>query len=298
MTRRPADRLLLWYPSGWRDRYGDELRSLMEDMEPLSPRSRFDIVIGGLRERVHQVRRSRPPAERARTGLLLVLIAWALVLVAGPSLANLADGFTRALPPHTGSASVAAYAVVVAFGVVGGLAVLGGLAAAGPSLVRLLRAGGWAAIRRPVRRALVATVVGAAAFTGLVVVTHTSGPVQASTWSLATFCVVAALWVAVVACWTAAAGAAWRRMDLSPQLLRAESVFALVAAGSIVVMAVAAAVWWAVMAQEAPWFLQLSPVHPGGSVVNSQALATEVLLVLGAVVGVGGAGRAWRQARL
>jgi hypothetical protein len=298
MRRRRVDRLLLWYPPAWRARYGDELKSLMEDMEPLSLRSRLGVIVGGGRERVRQARRPRPPAERARTGLLLVLAAWALVMVAGPSFANLADGFTRALPPHAGSVPVGAYVAVVAFAIVGALAMLSGAAIAVPSLLRLLRTGGWGPIGRVVRRALVATPVGAVAFAVLVVVTHASGPVQDSTWSLLVFCVVAALWVVVVGFWTTVAGSVLRRMDLPPHVLRAESVLALAAAGSLVLLAVAAAVWWGTVAQEAPWFLQVSPVHPGGSVLNPQALATEIVLVLGAAVGTAGAARAWQQARL
>jgi hypothetical protein len=298
MRRHGVGRLLAWYPPAWRDRYGDELTALIEDLGPLSLRSRLGVMVSGARERVHEARRPRPPAERARAGVMWVLIAWAMVMVAGPSFANLADGFTRALPPHAGPASVSAYAFVAAFAVLGALAVLGGMAVAGPSFVRFLRAGGWESIRRPVRRALVATAFGAGAFAALVVMAHTLGPVQSSTWSLAAFCVVSASWVAVVGFWTTAAGTAWRRMDLSPRVLRIESALAVAAAGSMVLLTAAAAVWWGAVAEAAPWFLQVSPVHPGGSVLNPQALATEVLLTLGAVVALGGAGRAWRQGRL
>lgn len=298
MSAHRPERLLAWYPLAWRDRYGDELTALIEDLGPLSLRSRLGVIVSGAQQRAHEARRHRPPPERARTGLFLVLVAWAMVMVAGPSFANLADGFTRALPPHSGPMPVVAYAAVVAFAVIAALAVLAGLAVAGPSFVRLLRTDEGRSIRRPVRGAVVATGLGAVAFAVLVVLAHILGPVQRSTWSLAAFCVVAALWVAVVSLWTTTAGAAWRRMDLSPRVLRVESALAVIAAGSMVFLTAAAAVWWGVVAEAAPWFLQVSPVHPGGSVLNPQALATEVLLVLGAVVGLSGAGRAWRQAHL
>ena len=38
MSGRPEDRLLAWYRRAWRERYGDELVALMEDMGPLSRR--------------------------------------------------------------------------------------------------------------------------------------------------------------------------------------------------------------------------------------------------------------------
>lgn len=293
-----SDRLLAWYPPAWRDRYADELTALIEDVGPLSLRARLGVMAGGARERVHEVRRSRPPTERARSAVFLVLVGWAVVMVAGPSFGNLADGFTRALPPHAGPLPVAAYAAVVAFAVVGAFAVLAGMAVAAPSFVRLLRAEEGRSVRRHVRRAVVATGLGAAALATLVVVAHTFGPVQRSTWTLGAFSVVAASWVVVVALWTTAAGAAWRRMDLAPRVLRVESGLAVIAAGSMVLLTAGVAVWWGAVAQAAPWFLQVSPVHPGGSVLNPQALATEVLLALGAVLGMGGAGRAWRQVRL
>jgi hypothetical protein len=297
MSNHRVDRLLAWYPSAWRRRYGEELTALIEDTGPLSLRLRLGLVLGGARERIHEARRPRPPAERARTGVLVVLVAWAMVMVAGPSFANLADGFTRALPPHAGPLPSVAYAAVVVFAALGALAVLAGMAVAGPSVLRQLRAGGWRAIRQSVLRALAATAVGALAFVVLVLVTHALGPVQESSWSLAVFCVVAALWVAVVALWTMAAGRAWRRLELSPRVLRVETALAMTAAVSVVLLTAASALWWGAVARTAPWFLQTSPVHPGGSVLNPQALATELLLALSAVVGMGGAGRAWRQAR-
>lgn len=297
MRRHRVGRLLTWYPPAWRERYGDELVALIEDLGPLSLRYRLGVVISGVRERVHEARRS-PPAERARTGVLSVLVAWAMAMVAGPSFANLADGFTRALPPHAGPEPVLAYASVVTFAVLGALAVLGGVVVAVPSFARLLRTGGWASIRRPIRRALVASAFGTVAIAVLVAMAHTLGPVQRSAWSLAAFGVASASWVVVVVLWTAAAGAAWRRVDLSPRVLRIESALAVAAAGSMVLLTAAAAVWWGAVAEAAPSFLQVSPVHPGGSVLNPQALVTEVLLALGAVVALSGAASSWRQTRV
>jgi hypothetical protein len=298
MSPRRVDRLLAWYPSAWRRRYGEELAALIENVGPLSLRLRLGVMFGGVRERVHEARRPRPPAERARAAVLLVLVAWAMVMVAGPSFANLADGFSRALPPNAGPVPAVAYVAVVVFAALGALAVLAAMAVAGPSLVRLLRHGGWPDIRKTVFPTLAVTAVGVVALVVLVLVTHALGPVQESSWSLAVFCVVAALWLAVVVLWTMAAGRTWRRLELSPRVLRVESALAVTAAASMVLLTAASAVWWAAVARTAPWFLQVSPVRPGGSVLNPQALATEVLFALSAVVALGGAGRAWRQARL
>lgn len=290
--RRRVERLLRWYPPAWRQRYGDELSALIEDMGGLSPRFRRGVVVGGLRERLHEACRPRPPAERARTGVLLVLVSWAVVMVAGPSFANLADGFTRTLPRQSGSISVIAYAAVVTFAVCGALALLAGVVVASPSFLRLLRTGGSAPLRRSIRRALFVTAVGGLAFVALVVITHALGPVQRSVWSLAAFCVVSALWVVVIASWTVVGGSVWRRMDVSPRLLRVESALALTSAASTVLLTAASAIWWGAVATAAPRFLQSSA---GSSGLNPQALATELLLVLGTWLALWGSVRARRQ---
>lgn len=292
--RRRVERLLRWYPPAWRRRYGDELTALIEDMGELSPRFRRGLVAGGLRERLHEARRPRPPAERVRTGVLLVLASWAVVMVAGPSFANLADGFTRALPRQTGSVPVVAYAAVVTFAATGALTLLAGVAVASPSFLRLIRAGGGASLRPLIRRALLVTAVGGLAFVALVATTHTLGPVQRSAWSLAAFCVGSALWVVVIALWTMVGGTAWRRMDVSARLLRVESALALTSAASTVLLTAASAIWWAAIAAAAPRFLESTPGHPVSSYLNPQALATELVLALGTLLALWGAIRARR----
>lgn len=52
-----AGLLLLAYPAAWRERYGNELLTLLED-EPLTARAALDVVAAGLRQRGHVARRA------------------------------------------------------------------------------------------------------------------------------------------------------------------------------------------------------------------------------------------------
>ena len=72
-------RLLRVYPAAWRERYGDELASLIEadsDGGKVSLRVKLDVIGAGFVQRLHSsglVGDEVPPEGRIRAGVLLVL---------------------------------------------------------------------------------------------------------------------------------------------------------------------------------------------------------------------------------
>ena len=82
MTAGRFERLLKWYPSRWRARYGEELVALMEDTYgegslPLS--SQLSIMRTGATEHLREMGLGGgedTPGERVRSGSQLVLCGW------------------------------------------------------------------------------------------------------------------------------------------------------------------------------------------------------------------------------
>jgi hypothetical protein len=85
---------------------------------------------------------------------------------------------------------------------------------------------------------------------------------------------------------------------LPRQLLAAEAALGVVVAAAMVVILAATAVWWAVLAERAPLFLNSDPSTPA----NGRLIATAVVMVgavasaTGGVVRVERAWRVWRHA--
>ena len=155
-------KLLLAYPAAWRERYGDELASLIEADSGggrVPWRVKLDVIRAGLAERV---RSSGPPEARIRAGVLLVLESWAAFVVAGLAFAKTTE--------HV--AANAAYTGVHVAAGVGMLAVVLGIALVARPLFAFLRAGGWQTIHRPVVRAIGATGLTVVAFVPVVVWAH------------------------------------------------------------------------------------------------------------------------------
>ena len=151
-------KLLLAYPAAWRERYGDELASLIEADSGggrVPWRVKLDVIRAGLAERV---RSSGPPEARIRAGVLLVLESWAAFVVAGLAFAKTTE--------HV--AANAAYTGVHVAAGVGMLAVVLGIALVARPLFAFLRAGGWQTIHRPVVRAIGATGLTVVAFVPVV----------------------------------------------------------------------------------------------------------------------------------
>lgn len=220
--------LLRTYPRAWRDRYGDELVALLE-AEPLTWRTRLNVVVAGLGERLHA---SGPPQLR-------MLWAWALFVVGGMSFQKTSEHW-QVVVPNGRALPAAAFDAVQAAAAIGSAAVLLGVALALPAFVRDLRSGGWDALRRPLLFASAATVV---ACGSLLALSQSHDAVSASVFVVSAFCSLFG--------WTHAATAAARR--LTPH--RAHTYLATVVGATMLVMTVAAAAWFGAVTAHAPSFV-------------------------------------------
>lgn len=235
--------LLRAYPPAWRERYGDELVSLIEaDSEggKVSWRVKLDVIGAGLAQRLRNSGLAGdevPPEGRVRAGVLLVLSSWAAFVVAGIAFAKSVE--------HV--ASGAAYTGVQVAAGAGTLAVVFGIALVARPLSAFLRAGGWQTIHRPVLRALGATGLTVVAFVPLIIWAHRlTYPQRNGSDRLygGAFLVVATLAVASIGLWTRAAVVTARRLELTRALLAAEALLAGVTTLAMASMTVAATVWW------------------------------------------------------
>jgi hypothetical protein len=237
-----GDRLLRWYPRAWRERYGDELVALIDDLYPdgrLGVGCRVSIMWEGLRERAHGaglVGGTAAVRDRRRMGALVVLWAWTAFVVAGCALAKNSEQV----------ASSDARDVVVVLAVVAGVAVAVGALAVSGAALSLLRRGGARHVSVHARRAMWATAISVLA-TCCVVTWAGSLPRssrESAPWPYAlAYCGWAAVVAATLACWTGVAFAVGRRVRLSDRLLSVEATIASVVAVAMVSTTVAAIIW-------------------------------------------------------
>jgi len=295
--------MLRWYPSAWRERYGEELVVLLEDQDqPPSLRVKLSLVRGGLRERLHEsglAGTQRPPDERARTGALLVLCAWTAFVLAGASFSKASEHFAQALPVSSRAAPRGAFDTVAALGLIGGTLVALGAIAAIPAFVQFVRAGGWSLIRRHVFRAIILSAVTACGVVPLSVWAHHLNELQRNGGDglySASFIAWALLVAGTLAQWTAAGVVAARRIDFTRRILRLEARLSVAVTGTMVVATAATALWWAAMAKGAPWFLHGTAMGTSPSPFSFQLSLTMALMlvaVLVAAYGVVRVARSW-----
>ena len=231
--RSEHDRLLRWYPTSWRDRYGEELRALMDDEwgeGTASPRSRRAIVRAGLRERAHAtglVGRGSDPVTRLRSGSLLVLCAWTLFVIGGAGFQKTSEHFARAVPLASRASSQDAFSVVVLCAVISLAAVSIGVVATLPTVLAFLRSGRWRDVRRPVLRSAFASAVVLVTVIPLSLWAHTlnefqrNGGDSAYSWAITAWALIV---IVAAASWTATAIAIARRLSLPARVLRLEGV--------------------------------------------------------------------------
>jgi hypothetical protein len=264
MTAGRFDRLLRWYPVDWRARYGDELVTLMEDTygPDANPpvRARLGVVRAGMAEHVHELAGGHEPApgDRSRAGALLVLCGWAFFVVAGAAYAKLAEHWDVATPRVARWLPAGSYDTVQWGAGIGALAVAAGVAAVLPSLVRLLRSGGWVQIRRPVLRAVITSSVTAAVTVGLVLWAHRSGTGDgngASPLGHAIGIAWAVSVLATIAVITMSARAVVRRLALPSAVLRMLGYLAIILTLAMAAILVGMLVWWAALAGDSSRFL-------------------------------------------
>jgi hypothetical protein len=288
-SRERAQRLLRWYPPAWRRRYGEEFVALIEDTSgdsAPSVRIRLDVVRSGVVTRLREVGLTgdgTPPSEWVRAGLLTVLCAWSIFVVAGIGLQKTAEHWQDSVPAGTARtwATIAFATVQVLAGIASVLVVLGALALV-PSMIRYMGDGGWPEIRRPFRRAAVACAVTAVAFAGLVGWAHHLSPPQRNGADLAyglSALLVAMLVAASIAAITAAGVAAVRRLPLPTTMLRIEGYLAGAVTAAMAAMAIAAGVWWIATARSASWFFGGTASRPASAIDPRMVMVVGSMLV-------------------
>lgn len=244
--------LLRAYPRRWRDRYGEELLALL-GAGPPTPRVRVNVLLAGLEERL----RDSGPA-------LCVLWAWSLFAVGGMAFQKSSEHWQVVVPGGDRGLPTAALDTAQVVAAVGSAAVLAGVALALPAFLRDLRSGGWPALRRPILIAAAATAVAAAALVS----------VEVGHDLIAVSVFVASAVVSLFA-WTHAAALAARRLEP----LRAHSYLALIVSATMLVMAVAVAVWLGSVMPQAPSFISAAQL----AVVATFMLAGMTLAAAGGI---------------
>ena len=299
MNRRVIAGLLLLFPPGWRARYGEELSQLVADTVAAgqSPwRVGGDLARAAAAERARSLGLVGDPVSRtvrATGGCLAVLWAWVAFVVAGAVVQKASEYWQGAVPAGDRAVPTVAFSVLVAGAVVASVAVLAGIALAVPRIGVMLAAGGWSAIRAPVRRAAGLTLAAAAWTVGLATWAHTLGPAQrngADHLYGAAFAAVGLVGVATLLAWTAVAARIARRIGLSKRLLVAEAGFAITTTVAMAAMSAASVLWWQTVAGAAPGFFA------GGRVGGPMAAAV-TLMFAATLVGAAGSTRAIRQLR-
>jgi hypothetical protein len=301
MTAAGYEHLLRWYPSEWRERYGDEMEALLEDTYATAGevplRHRTSLALAGLGERARSagmVGLSQPPDVRLRGGSLLVLCGWAFYVVAGAVFAKTANHWSSGTPSSGHWLATGGFNVVGAAAGVGSLLVLLAALVVLPAFVRFVRSGGWRDVCRPVLFALSSFAASAALFIILVAWADNLSAHQRNAglpiygWF---FVLVSLVFCAALGCGTAAAVAVARRVQLTGRTLRTLGVMAIALVGVMALTLVSLVAWWESQAVHAPGFLAQvigNGVPFQSSVAPPTLLAAGILMVIGLALGLAG----------
>jgi hypothetical protein len=305
---RSYRRLLRWYPSAWRARYGDELVALMEDSDEslrgIPVRDRLDVIRAGLAERARAIRMfgsSPSPSERVRDGSVLVLCGWALFLIAGGGFAKFTDRWEAGTPVATRTLAGAGFDAAAAAGIAGCALVLMAAVLVGPSFLRLIRQGGWERVRRPMVLAVVVLTLALTLVAAMAEWAHHLGATERNgglpVYS-ASFVVIGLLVVAAVGVATVAAVAVGRRTALAESTVRVLGILALALTVVMALLLGSMATWWGAEASGAP-HVMLDGIGNGVPYVSSALpptlLGAGLLMLLGLALGVAGSLRVIRS---
>jgi len=299
MSRREGvNHWLLCYPRAWRERYGQEMQELIlatNGTGPLPWRARADLLRAGIRERLLSLGfggAGVPPARRARAGVLLVLCAWALMLVGGSITQRFSENWREVTPAIDQALPRDAYYSLIVAAVLAGLCVLAGIALVLPRFFALLGDRGFSDLRRPIGRALEATALAALATLAVYVWSRQLSPAQRNGHDLA-YGIGFLIWgVAGVACltaWTAVAVKAGGRIELGERLLRVLSALAVGAAIFMTASTISAALWWGSLARSAPWALSDTSIGSPAAPLTVPLLTAGLLMALASCIAIGGA---------
>jgi len=269
-----------------------------------SPTPRFWLAIVGaaLSQRLRSagvIGDDLPPAEQSRSGSLLVLCAWSCFVFAGLIFAKFSEHWQDFTPHSARPAPAAAFTLVQASAAISAvLVVCGGLLAA-PAFMQFVRERGWSEIRRPLMRAASSAAVLAVSTVALTLWAHHLGSHRRSSelWPYGLiFLGWGLLGAFTLASATAAAVATARRLELSASVARTESALAVSVAVGMVLMTVATAVWWGLIASRASWVLSGGPIGSPASPWSGTMTMTAALMLGSCALAWTGVVRARRAA--
>lgn len=287
MRGRAREGLLRWYPMAWRARYGEELIALVEDQvgdARVPMRLRVSLAVAGVRERAYQagIVGEATPEVRRRSGSLMVLVAWAAMTVAGAVVAKTSEHFAAAMTPASRAGAQRAYDVVAGAGVAGMVLVLIGALVVLPSLARAVSHGAWRHLRRAVVVAGVAWGVTAATTFSASAWGHHLRVAARNGADPRYTALAVILGLLVVVSITASCVAVVKvvtTIELSPRVLRAESVLAAGVAVSALAVTSGTFAWWREMSVHASWFLQGAPRGVAASAWSTHLVVAAVIMV-------------------
>jgi hypothetical protein len=285
--------MIRWYPPQWRSRYGGELTALLEDIHPAGEvplRTRLGLVKAGLEERARAARRvgwSGDHGERVRAGSVLVLCGWALFLVAEALFGKFTDNWAAGTPGADRALPSDGYDAVLVAAIVYCVLVLLAALVVVPAFVRLIRAGRWRAVRRPLLGGVL-TSAWVIVLTGctLLWAHHLSAhdrnggrPLYGVLFAVTGLSVFVAIGFA-----TAAAVTVLRRVELSGRLVRLLGALAIGAPVVMVTVLAGLVTWWASEAVYAPDVLRHGI---GGGIPFASGTTPPTLVVAGLLMLVG-----------
>jgi len=303
----PTSRSLLrWYPARWRARYGDEFIAMIEDdLGGRRPdmRYRLSIARSGLNERLRDAGLVgiSVPSERVRGGALTVLCAFALFVIPGVAFAKISEHWDQSFQRGPRHLPAVSFNLLASLAGACGVAVALAAVALLPNFVKFVRAGGWPAIRRRVKWAVITTLATVAVVGGLAVWASHLTSHQRNTgfgWYQLFFVIAAVLFAAAVATWSGAAVAVTRRLDIRSGQLKVAGVLAVLVGVCMPLMTAAAAFWWGSMATTAPWFLAGTPMGSSPSPWAANLLGVLIVMTIASGAGMFGVLRvirSWRQ---
>ena len=255
MKREVARRLVRLYPQGWRVRYGEEFLAILEQ-GPVSVWGLLDVVLGALdaRLRPQVTSERRMMVEKMRGSVLLVLWAWAFLIVAGVGFQKMTEygDFVRAARDSV-AVGVAFHAVVIGAVLTLAAVVVGGVPVAFAALRKALAEG-----RKDVPLMFCVPLLSLAAFVGYalliveVVYPALRHPTVHDAVNVAFFLSLAGAFLLAAGASVRAVSGAVRRSGVEGQPIRFALYPATVAAIAMVVVLAGTTVWGVALRAQAP----------------------------------------------
>lgn len=288
MSLNPTARtwLLRLYPSGWRDRYGDEFEALLEDY-PLTPFALVDVLVGALDAHIEPLDangRIVRMLNRPRRGAIVIFCAYIAFVLAGLSFNQMIEDDLRTLNgPHPDLAAV--YYVVAGGAVVALLAVLaGGLPIAFSAIRRAVTSRRWDILLLfaipPV--ALVIWLAWTWILLNVIWTSHSHITAHSATGALLFLSWTGIFGLAALAS-TAAVSIAVSRSELTPRLYRFALAPAAIAALAMAVVLGGVVAWGALIRTDAPPYLS-SATTPFHITVSTMWVGQIVVMALATLV--------------